>query len=67
MDILALQAQIEKDLADGYTPFCIVGNAGTVNTGAIDDLTSLSQVAKQYGMGSTSMVPMAASSLRLKN
>ena len=50
MDILALQAQIEKDLADGYTPFCIVGNAGTVNTGAIDDLTALSQVAKQYGM-----------------
>lgn len=50
MDLQALEAQIQKDLAEGYTPFCIVGNAGTVNTGAIDDLRGLAQLAQQYKM-----------------
>ncbi len=50
IDLTVLQEQIEKDVANGYTPFCIVGNAGTVNTGAIDDLTALSQITKRYGM-----------------
>ncbi|MBC3872736.1 pyridoxal phosphate-dependent decarboxylase family protein [Undibacterium flavidum] len=50
IDLDKLQLQIEQDIAAGFTPFCIVGNAGTVNTGAIDDLTALSQIAKQHGM-----------------
>lgn len=45
-----LQQQIEEDIRDGYQPFCIVGNAGTVNTGAIDDLELLSAIAKQYNL-----------------
>ena len=43
-----LISEIEKDLSNGYTPFCIVGNAGTVNTGAIDPLDDLSAIAKKY-------------------
>ena len=43
-----LQDQIEEDIRNGYLPFCIVGNAGTVNTGAIDDLELLAEIAKQY-------------------
>lgn len=43
-----MQQQIEDDIKEGYLPFCIVGNAGTVNTGAIDDLELLSGLAKQY-------------------
>lgn len=50
IDLAKLQQQIEQDIAAGFTPFCIVGNAGTVNTGAIDDLTALSHIAKQHGM-----------------
>ncbi len=45
-----LQEAIEKDIEDGFTPFCIVGNAGTVNTGAIDDLVSISAIAKKFNM-----------------
>lgn len=48
IDLAALEAQIQKDRAEGHQPFCIVGNAGTVNTGAIDDLEALSQLAKKY-------------------
>lgn len=43
-----LQDAIEEDIRNGYRPFCIIGNAGTVNTGAIDDLELLSSIAKQY-------------------
>jgi glutamate/tyrosine decarboxylase-like PLP-dependent enzyme len=50
IDTNILEAQIQTDLANGFMPFCIVGNAGTVNTGAIDDLMVLSEIAKKYQM-----------------
>ena len=50
IDVEALTNQIEEDIAGGLHPFCIIGNAGTVNTGAIDDLESLAHLAKQYDM-----------------
>lgn len=46
----ALVKQIENDSNDGLKPFCVVGNAGTVNTGAIDDLEALAHIAKKYGL-----------------
>ncbi len=48
IDLEALEDQILQDQKDGFHPFCIIGNAGTVNTGAIDDLTSLAQLSKKY-------------------
>ena len=42
----ALQRMIREDRAAGHLPFCIVGNAGTVNTGAIDDLAALGEIAR---------------------
>lgn len=50
IDLTALETQINADIQNGFIPFCIVGNAGTVNTGAIDDLTGLSLIAKKYKM-----------------
>ena len=48
INIRELVKAIEKDLGDGFTPFCIVGNAGTVNTGAIDPLDELFSICKKY-------------------
>lgn len=45
-----LDKQIRQDLQDGLQPFCIIGNAGTVNTGAIDDLEGISLIAKKYNL-----------------
>ena len=50
INLEALEKQIVQDIADGCTPFCVVGTAGTVNTGAIDDLSSLAEIAKKYSM-----------------
>jgi glutamate/tyrosine decarboxylase-like PLP-dependent enzyme len=45
MDISALQAAVAADIQAGYTPFLIVGTAGTVDCGAIDDLSAIADVA----------------------
>lgn len=46
MDVAALRQAIEEDLAAGLRPFCIVGTAGTVNTGAFDDLERLAAICQ---------------------
>jgi aromatic-L-amino-acid/L-tryptophan decarboxylase len=43
-----LVAKITADLEAGYVPFCVVGNAGTVDTGAIDPLTEIREVANRF-------------------
>lgn len=45
-----LVQQIEEDIQAGFKPFCLIGNAGTVNTGAIDDLDTLADIAVRYEM-----------------
>lgn len=45
MNLEALAAAIAKDRAEGHTPFLLVGNAGTVDIGAIDDLDAMATFA----------------------
>lgn len=40
-----LSAQIADDRAAGLRPFCIIANAGTTNTGAVDPLPELADLA----------------------
>ena len=43
-----LVTRITSDLAAGYVPFCVVANAGTVNTGAADPLGEIREVANRF-------------------
>jgi len=45
-----LQKMVSEDRQAGNLPFCVVGNAGTVNTGAIDDLEGIFRVAQKENL-----------------
>ena len=45
VDVAAMQSMITADRAAGHRPFCVIGTAGTVQTGATDDLNALADLA----------------------
>jgi glutamate/tyrosine decarboxylase-like PLP-dependent enzyme len=47
IDVEVLKSMIHQDRKEGLEPFCIVGTAGTTNTGAIDDLNALADLCHQ--------------------
>jgi len=50
IDLAALKAAVAADRADGRQPIMVIGNAGTVNTGAIDDLNGLADFCQSEGL-----------------
>jgi aromatic-L-amino-acid/L-tryptophan decarboxylase len=48
LDPAALESAIQDDLAAGRKPFCIVGTAGTTNSGAVDDLVAVAEIAHRH-------------------
>jgi len=47
IDLEALQAAIDKDRAEGKIPFAVIGTAGAVNVGSIDDLDGLADLCSE--------------------
>jgi len=50
MRIDALEERIEEDRRRGLTPFLIAAAAGTTNTGAVDPLPELADLAARHGL-----------------
>jgi glutamate/tyrosine decarboxylase-like PLP-dependent enzyme len=50
VDVAALRAQIVRDREIGLKPFLVVGSAGTVEIGAIDDLQALSALCREENL-----------------
>jgi glutamate/tyrosine decarboxylase-like PLP-dependent enzyme len=50
MDVAALAAMIAQDRAAGATPVCVIATAGTVNTGAIDDLQAIAALCQREAL-----------------
>jgi glutamate/tyrosine decarboxylase-like PLP-dependent enzyme len=50
IDLDALGAAIAQDRTAGFQPACVIGNAGAVNTGAIDDLQALADLAARENL-----------------
>ena len=45
-----LEKKIKEDRKNGFHPFCVIGCAGTVNTGAFDDLNGLADLCQKEDM-----------------
>lgn len=50
MDLLALEKAIQTDREAGFHPFLVVGTAGTTDTGAIDDLQGIAELARRQAL-----------------
>ena len=50
MNIGALEKAIAQDRAAGLRPACVIATAGTVNTGAIDDMRAIAEVCRREGV-----------------
>jgi aromatic-L-amino-acid/L-tryptophan decarboxylase len=46
LDLDWLRAAVKQDRYDGLQPFCVIATAGTVNTGASDDLAALAEFCR---------------------
>jgi aromatic-L-amino-acid decarboxylase len=50
VDVAAMAAAIAADRTKGRRPIAVIGNAGTVNTGATDDLAALAELCAGEGL-----------------
>ena len=50
MDIEELEKKIVEDMKAGKKPFLLIGSAGTTDTGAIDPMDRMADIAKEYDM-----------------
>jgi aromatic-L-amino-acid/L-tryptophan decarboxylase len=44
IDVDALRSAIHADRKEGKRPFCVIANAGTINTGAVDPLDAIADI-----------------------
>jgi aromatic-L-amino-acid/L-tryptophan decarboxylase len=50
MRVDLLRPRIEADVREGLRPFCVVGSAGTVNTGVVDPLNEIANIAAEFDL-----------------
>ena len=50
IDLDALEQQIAEDRKAGMIPFCVIATAGTINTGAIDDLDAMADLCERENL-----------------
>lgn len=50
VSLTELTRMIDADVGAGLRPFCIVANAGTTSTGAVDPFAELSAIAQEHDM-----------------
>ena len=47
IDLQALELKVAEDRKAGMVPFCVIATAGTINTGAIDDMNAIADFCER--------------------
>ncbi len=50
IDLDSLEKHVTEDRRNGYCPICVVGNAGTTNTGSVDPLDELAEFCRDQDL-----------------
>lgn len=50
MDITALREAIQRDLAQGRKPICVIATIGTTSTTSVDPIESIASICEQFGL-----------------
>ena len=50
IDLAALERRVAEDRDAGMVPFCVIATAGTINTGAIDDMNAIADFCEREGL-----------------
>lgn len=50
LDVAALARMVDEDSSRGDIPFCVIGQAGSINVGAIDPLDEIATVCTERGL-----------------
>jgi aromatic-L-amino-acid decarboxylase len=50
MDVAALEAAIQADLAAGVRPFCVVATVGTTSTTSIDPVPAIAEICRRHAL-----------------
>lgn len=50
IDVKALEQQILSDREEGYLPFLVIGAAGTVGTGVVDNLPEIAEICRRHNL-----------------
>ena len=50
MDMKAFREQIEKDIKEGFLPFCACATVGTTDFGSIDPMKEMREICDEFGM-----------------
>ena len=50
IQVSELRKTIEQDLENGMQPFMLIANGGSTNTGAVDDLTAMAELAQEFNL-----------------
>jgi glutamate/tyrosine decarboxylase-like PLP-dependent enzyme len=50
LNVAELERMVEEDLGQGLRPWLVVGSAGTTDTGAVDPIARIAEVAARHGL-----------------
>jgi glutamate/tyrosine decarboxylase-like PLP-dependent enzyme len=71
INLKELEDAIQADREAGYRPICVIGSAGTINTGSVDDLNALADICQREDLwfhvdGAIGAVAILAENVRPK-